>query len=50
MSDQWEALFRIWHGRQHPVLNDSIEELEERIVKLEAYVAARRKTRASGYD
>ncbi len=47
MPDEWEALFKIWHERAHdregrPAYFD----LEDRIVKLEAYVAARRKMTA----
>ena len=45
MTDQWEALFRIWHGKHHdfdPELLKDLLALERRIVKLEAYVNARR--------
>ena len=52
MSDTWEALFRIWHIRSHKgaeILED-IKELERRIVKLEAYVNARRKARRTAWE
>ncbi len=42
VADEWEALFQIWHRRDHEIQAMSVD-LERRIVKLEAYVAARRK-------
>ena len=52
MGDEWQGLFRIWHERSHRLsaamkntLND-LADLESRIVKLEAYVSARKLERA----
>ena len=48
MTDAWEGLFRVWHERSHnldPALLADLLELERRIVKLEAYVASRRRAR-----
>ena len=41
-SDQWEALFGLWHEKAHnsPELLRDLLELERRIVKLEAYMKA----------
>ncbi len=57
MSDEWEALFDLWHHRAHEasiqVKNDlfaDLAELERRIVKLEAYVSARRKAKAGAWE
>jgi len=42
MSDAWEALFDLWHKQEHEkkALHD-LKELEERILKLEAYLQAK---------
>ena len=44
MGDEWEALFQIWHERAHENEKWYREgaALKRRIVKLEAYVMARR--------
>jgi len=50
MSDQWEALFDLWHEQAHRrvahlgVLSD-LQELDRRIVALEAYMRAARDER-----
>ncbi len=48
VSDQWEALFSLWHGRAHQegALLDDLRELERRIIRLEVYISARRKADA----
>ncbi len=48
MTDEWEGLFGIWHERAHGDKRDvmgiltALAELERRIVKLEAYIKAKR--------
>ena len=39
VTDEWEALFRIWHERAHAgeLVGKALSELERRIVKLEAW-------------
>ncbi len=47
MSDQWEALFDLWHERAHTGravhqgVHEALVKLEARVVKLEAFMAAR---------
>ncbi len=48
VADAWEALFSLWHERDHDLnvpwidLLRRLEDLERRIVKLEAFMAARK--------
>ncbi len=44
MTDSWEALFKLWHLRAHDdtVLAMDMHHLEARVIKLEAFMEARK--------
>jgi len=48
VTDQWEALFDLWHERAHRVsqrekrrLFEDLEDLERRVILLEAFMSAK---------